>query len=297
MGSRKDAAIFCFQLSVGAVILCPNLYPEPIMRALLAVAILILVSGCDAVSRNDGPLALGIVSGNNQTAVAGSERLTDAVVGKLVRKPDGGITFNLVTPAYAQGAVVQGAPVPGALVCAVSISEDGMIPWVPCAQTDSAGTATFFFTPGTKADTVRSEIRGTVNNEPAVFDTAVAVVEPSALAAWNGNELSGVQGDTLYLTATAILQARDEYHNPISAEAVRALPIVWTWIPYRTGSTVTPLPSGPPADAGSGWSVPIPANAASWKVECPGCSGEPEALLVAWIDGVRSAFRVHVDAE
>jgi hypothetical protein len=149
------------------------------MRAILALAVLVLV-GCEAAGGGDGPLAFGIVSGNGQTAAAGDDRLIDPVVGKLVREPSGGITFRLVAPAYAQGTVVNGSPVPGAVVCAVSITEGGMEPWVPCTNTDSAGTATFFFTPGTKADTARAEIRGTVQGEPAVFDTATAVVEPGS---------------------------------------------------------------------------------------------------------------------
>lgn len=253
------------------------------MRALI-LGVLILVVGCDPVGGNDGPLMLGIVAGNNQTATAGSTRLTDPVVGKLVRQPDGGITFRLVTPAYAQ-TVVQGSPVPGALVCAVSISEGGMVPWVPCTQTDSAGTATFFFTPGTRADTVRSEIRGEVKGKPAVFDTAVAVVEPSALVAWGvGEPVTVSEGDTIRLDTLAIA-ARDEYFNAIPVDDLTGLTVRWTWQAWSKA-----WPTDMPADAGVGWTVVVPAGSSGW-----GTGSNPDAALVAWIGDVRNgiSFRVN----
>jgi hypothetical protein len=261
----------------------------PIFIAFFVVGVFI---GCES-GVDSGPLAFGIVSGNNQTAQAGSDRLTNPVVGKLVRTPDGGITFNLVRSAYAQGTVVNGSPVPGAVVCAVSISEDGMVPWVPCTNTDSAGKATFFFTPGTRADTVRSEIRGTVEGEPAVFDTASAVVQPGPLAAWGGGRFDAAEGDTVDVKP-GVLGGRDEWFNDIVPDSIRALPIRWTWVPYRTGSNITPLPETMPDDAGSGWTVVVPEGSADWKIDCPGCSEEPTALLVAWIDGVRNAFKFHI---
>lgn len=143
---------------------------------------LLLLAACDSGSPGpDGPLALGIIAGNNQVGSAGAERLPDPVVGKLVREPDsGGITFHLVTPAYAQGTVVQGSPVAGAVVCAVSV-EGQLEAFTPCTNTDSNGQATFFFAPGTTVGEARAEIRGTLEGEPAVFDTVVAQVEPGAV--------------------------------------------------------------------------------------------------------------------
>lgn len=152
------------------------------MRRFLTISLFAavpIIIACDAAGPgNEGPLALGIVAGQNQVGVAGAERLPDPVVGKLVREPGGGITFRLVTPAYAQGTVVNGSPVPGAVVCAVSVTEGGMEPFTPCTNTGQDGTATFFFSPGTHAGEAMSEIRGTVEGEPAVFDTAVAIIEP-----------------------------------------------------------------------------------------------------------------------
>jgi hypothetical protein len=232
------------------------------MRAVILASLAFLV-GCDG-GVNSGPLAFGIVSGNNQTATAGSDRLTNPVVGKLVRTPDGGITFNLVRSAYAQGTVVNGSPVPGAVVCAVSISENGMVPWVPCTNTDSAGTATFFFTPGTRADTVRSEIRGTVEGEPTVFDTASAVVEPGR-PTWFGNVSYSVpEGDTLNLSEPSQgIDARDAFNNEIPVEM-----LVARWTPSWTIIETDPHPSvqgnrvcSDPervVGSGDGWLMPAP---------------------------------------
>jgi hypothetical protein len=203
------------------------------MRAVTILS-LALLAGCES-GVGSGPLAFGIVSGNNQTATAGSNRLTDPVVGKLVRTPDGGITFNLVRSAYAQ-TVVSGSPVPGAVVCAVSISENGMVPWVPCTNTDSAGQATFFFTPGTRADTVRSEIRGTVSGEPAVFDTASAVVQPGPPV--YGSVMARCTGGGSY---TDTLNVARDFGSPHVADLYNN-PIDWKLRPFLTSTlfTVTP---------------------------------------------------------
>ncbi len=152
-------------------------------RLALAIPALLVAAACDAAGPgNDGPLAIGVVSGDNQVAPAGAEQLPDPVVGKLVRQPGGGITFRLVTPAYAQGTVVNGSPVAGAVVCAVNVQGAAQLEaFTPCTNTDANGTATFFFAPGTKAGEAVSEIRGTVEGEPAVFDSVTATVEPGAL--------------------------------------------------------------------------------------------------------------------
>jgi hypothetical protein len=232
------------------------------MRAVTILS-LALLAGCDS-GVDSGPLAFGIVSGNNQTATAGSDRLTNPVVGKLVRTPDGGITFNLVRSAYAQGTVVNGSPVPGAVVCAVSISENGMVPWVPCTNTDSAGQATFFFTPGTRADTVRSEIRGTVEGEPAVFDTATAVVRPGPSASFvivMTEEERTVSPDTV-LDLRPYLSGRDEYNNITDGSDLTTMDstqVSWHWEDAITkGSHCMPRVKRD----GTGWNIVVPDFAA-----------------------------------
>lgn len=149
---------------------------------LLASTGLLLLAACDGPNGPNGPLVLGIVSGNHQTATAGDQQLGEPVVGKMVRTETGSIAFRLVTPAYAQdGTTVSGSPVAGAVVCAVSVTDGGLEPFTPCTNTASDGTAVFFFSPGTKAGEAKSEIRGTVNAQPAVFDTVVAAVEPGPM--------------------------------------------------------------------------------------------------------------------
>lgn len=163
------------------------------MRRLIAlsvVASLLACGGSDGgTNPGTGPLAIAIISGNNQVASAGNDSLPEPVVGKLVRKPDGSVAWVrelpsraldvLVPRAFAQGTVVNGSPVAGAVVCAVSTDPlHKLTPFVPCTNTDDNGQAVFFFTTDTVAGVSTAEIRGTVNSEPVVFDTASAIVVP-----------------------------------------------------------------------------------------------------------------------
>lgn len=185
-------------------------------RSIPALAALLALAACDGASAGpaDGPLELGIVAGNHQVATAGDDRLSDPVVGKMVRTPGGGIAFHLVTPAYAQdGTVVTGSPVPGAVVCAVSVTQDGLVPFTPCTNTAADGTATFFFSPGTRAGEAKSEIRGVVEGQPAVFDTAVAEVQPGPyVGGYNWGEVRTHEPGSFVADS---LMIHDEYGNPI----------------------------------------------------------------------------------
>jgi hypothetical protein len=136
----------------------------------------VLVLGITACSDDPGLLSHGIVAGQNQQVVAGATELEDPVAWALTRTKDGRIVLQRVIDpllpklAYAQGTVVRGSPVPGAVVCA---TENGMKPFVPCTNTDANGMATFFYEVKTHAaGEYKSEIRGTLNSQPAVFDTA-----------------------------------------------------------------------------------------------------------------------------
>lgn len=254
------------------------------MRALLAVAILAL-AGCDGgVSTPLGDPVLDVVAGNEQTTEAPRDTLNQPVVAQLARKPAGGITFRLVKDLYAQ-TPVQG--IAGKQVCAVGITDNPLTAWNPCEITDANGLATFYFDPPTKAGTAMAEIRAVVDGQKVVTDTAVAVVEPGPLAAWNGNTLNAAEGETVDLKVGAIRQARDEYHNPIDPADLTGLTIRWVWQPYSQ-----PWPDTVPEDAGTGWSVTVPAGASTWGRAC--CSSEPDAVLVAWIDGVRNGVAFHV---
>jgi hypothetical protein len=199
------------------------------MRTIRTLALLLACAACGGSTSSppEGPLKLGIVAGNNQVAPAGSAKLTDPVVGRLVRvSTASGPRFEFVKTAYAQ-TVVTGSPVPGAVVCAVSVTAGSMVPFVPCTNTDANGTATFFFTPGTKAGEAESEIRGTLSGQPAVFDTAKATVLPGPVTdvvaghlAWNCT-VGGVSatcmkvGETIDFEPTVAV-ARDQYGNDVS---------------------------------------------------------------------------------
>lgn len=164
-------------------------------RRVFGVALALLAACSEG---EPGVLASGIVSGQNQTVVAGTADLPEPVVQRIVRTADDRIVMYrvrqaprrvmdfLVPPLYAQGqgqggTVVNGSPVPGAVVCAEEGEDVKLIPFARCTNTDNNGQATFFFHVGSqRANTYRAEIRGTVDDEPAVFDTAVATVVAGA---------------------------------------------------------------------------------------------------------------------
>lgn len=162
------------------------------LRTVSMAAALLAAVACS--EGEPGVLASGIVSGQNQTVVAGTVDLPDPVVQRIVRTADNRIVMYrvrqapkrvldfLVPSAYAQGTeqggtVVNGSPVPGAVVCAEEGPDVKLVPFTRCTNTDANGQAMFFFAvESQRADSYPAEIRGTVENEPAVFDTAVAIV-------------------------------------------------------------------------------------------------------------------------
>lgn len=149
-----------------------------LLAVLLGTALLAACGGETTGPTTRLPLALAIVSGQNQTTIAGHDSLDAPVVSQLVQTASGRLVFRTVGNLSAQ-TVVNGSPVPGAVVCAVSVGpQPALRPFVPCTNTDADGKATFWFTPDTIAGVARAEIRGTVNDQPAVFDTAVATITP-----------------------------------------------------------------------------------------------------------------------
>lgn len=236
------------------------------MRTALPILLAVLLAGCDGgVSGPQGPLKLGIIAGNHQAVVAGAEQLTDPVVGKLVRENSGAIAFHFVTPAYAQdGTTVTGSPVAGAVVCAVSVTDGGLTPFTPCTNTASDGTATFFFTPGTKAGEAKSEIRGTVAGQPAVFDTAEAFVRTGPPVTLGNIAFQGPAGGQVDLRKPnqGYQAVQDVYGNHIEADSLVAR---WTptWTVYETDPQVIHdgrKCSSPPriVSSGTGWVFPTP---------------------------------------
>lgn len=259
---------------------------SPLPSLLLVLAAAAACGGGSAAPQTPGPLALGIVAGQNQITTAGSTQLSNPVVGQLVREPSGRVSFRwiqravdpLLPPkAYAQdGTVVNGSPVPGAVVCAVSAdATHGLIPFTPCTNTDPEGKATFFFTPGTAAGVAKAEIRGTVDNQPAVFDTAKATVLPAAATVIYVKKQPNPAGGYLdYWTPAAdstldlhhvIFLVRDAYSNVVTgAESDGSVPppdladtVSWTpsWDTCVAGQTCVPTPKH------TGWIVTPPPGA------------------------------------
>lgn len=240
-----------------------------VLSLILAVA---ACGGAGTDAQGDGPLALGIVSGQNQSVVAGAAQLPQPVVGKLVRKSDGSIAFiqtsanralDLIVPrAFAQsGTVVTGSPVPGAVVCAVSADPMHKLePFTPCTNTDANGQATFYFTPGTTAGVAKAEIRGSLNNQPAVFDTAKATVSAGAVV--NLYQLFNPGLYTVPMTTgtpfdihTLISGGVDKYNNLIAVDSLPAPK--WALLPsdpnIKTSVDLMSDASAAPTD--SGWTV------------------------------------------
>jgi len=145
-------------------------------RTILAVSLLIL-SACDSgPGVTYGPAQLRVTAGDGQTHVAAVNDSLDApVVSQLYQVPESGITLRLVTPLHAQ-TNVQG--VKGHQVCAVPVGNgNGLQPWNPCAITDTAGIAVFWFDPQQKAGVHCSEIRAVVAGERVVADSVCATVK------------------------------------------------------------------------------------------------------------------------
>jgi hypothetical protein len=150
-------------------------------------------SGGEVVTPGTGPLKIGVIAGNNQSAGAGTAQLPAPVVGQLVRLPDGTTAMrwldragDLVLPskAYAQGTVIaKGSPVPGAVVCAAPADPVmGLTPIVACANTASDGTVAFAFKPGTVAGQAVGLVQGMQGTAVVTFDTVKATVLPGAPA-------------------------------------------------------------------------------------------------------------------
>lgn len=232
-------------------------------RSLFVTLAFALGCGGSATSTPEGPLKLGIVSGDNQVALAGSQKLTDPVIGRLVRvSTASGPRFEFVKTAYAQ-TVVTGSPVPGAVVCAVSLTPGDMVPFVPCTNTDANGQATFFFTPGTKAGEVHSEIRGTLAGQPAVFDTATATVEAGPAAKVTGSAPCNTDQPGCYLVSAGdafdihmtFSKAWDEYDNAVD---------VATLTPeYAVALRTDPQPADPQS---KGWTYTVESKWAGQQI-------------------------------
>lgn len=186
---------------------------------MLSLVVIGLLAACSDVTGpgggNDGVVVIGVESGNNQTVVV-TNNLSKPVVGRMVRTRDGGASFTLLPdgPNYQDGTVVNGSPIAGAVVCAVNVaSSHGPKPWTPCTNTDNEGRATFWFTADSVAGTFVTEIRGSLNGTPAVFDSVTTRQLPAAVKSGYNYGTGGV-GDYKPLVIPAHV-VQDIYGNPI----------------------------------------------------------------------------------
>lgn len=201
------------------------------MRYVILLYLLGALAGCSGETATeppppppDGPLVGGIVSGQNQTVRAGRDSLTQPVVVAVVRSS---VTGRLVLSVVGRGGVntqtiVNGSPVPGAVICAHPDSLHPLTPWVQCTNTDSTGHAPMWFDPGVKAGHPSAEIRGTKDGEPAVFDTVVATVlpGPAATLALGAHAVVLFTGQS-YPWDSLVTGAADRYGNATATDSVQ----------------------------------------------------------------------------
>lgn len=235
----------------------------------LVVGCLMLMAACGSdTAPADLRLAHGIVGGQHQVVTAGAKQLVSGVVEQLARTESGALTMRRVATTGAlldarfDGTVVTGSPVVGAVVCAQNPSTPHtLVAFSQCTNTDTAGKATFFFSPQTAAGTDSAEIRGTVTDangtvEPAVFDTAFATV--------TAGPVSGTYkiGPGTVRTLPAIVtdsSVQDAYGNPIPFRIVDpagALVLADTTFGSVGARTIV---DGPHAEGGVGYVVELRA--------------------------------------
>lgn len=164
------------------------------MTVLLALA---LVAACDSGGTNpeDGPVKVGIVSGNNQVVVAAPAKALPApIVAQLVRLPNGtyallqnAADFVLPTKAYAQGIVLTGSPIPGGVVCGLPAdSLRPLKPMIACVNTGADGKVSYPFSHGTVAGESKGIVQASINGVVVTLDTARATVVHGPVAAMGG---------------------------------------------------------------------------------------------------------------
>lgn len=161
-----------------------------------------------------GPVLFGLISGDGQIAVAGADSLIEPVVGQAYRDASGNVAFRFgPTPLYAQTDF--GTGVPNIPTCAAPVGDDGLIAYVQCAQTDSAGFVRYWFRPDTIAtDSACAEIRAIVQGQPEVLATTCATVDPGPVELNRFTKFRVAQHGYSPLTlATTLLQ--DQYLNDV----------------------------------------------------------------------------------
>lgn len=148
----------------------------------LSVTAAALISSASCNSATDataevGQLRTAIVAGAVQTTIAGAPRLPNSVIGQAQRVPLGSAILGTSTMANATATVTH---LPNVVMC---VGEDqlDLIPFSRCVNTDTAGKATFTFSPTTKAGTYRAKINFTLGLEESTVDSVLVTVSPDAV--------------------------------------------------------------------------------------------------------------------
>lgn len=156
------------------------------IRSMLAAVVLVTVFACDAGSPLDlieGTPASDIIAGNGQVLTAdqvdaeANKRLPETVIHKMVRTPAGIRSVRYASGMASAVDTLNGSPIAGAVVCAGG-GNGGLVPFSVCTNTTAQGTSIWVFSATTTAGEATVEIRGYLNDDPVVFDTAIATVLP-----------------------------------------------------------------------------------------------------------------------
>lgn len=265
----------------------------------LVLLLAALLAGCgdgDPAGTDESGLSLSVIGGDGQVVQAGSGRLPEPVVARLVMLSSGRIAWSpldlLARPAHAQ-TVDQGSPVPDVPVCIAALTEGGPAPTQPCTYTDRDGRATFFFDAGTRAGVHVTELRAFVEPLPAALDSVVTRIRPGPVVSFSYSTSppsSARAGETIDWSVV-IAAGHDAYGNELPRDSVVSqVTLGWAWTPVDTVDDPE-CNDGPNQPAGEGWVIPVPAEARDWMGRT---AVAPNACLWTWALGQRivTAMRV-----
>lgn len=123
----------------------------------------------------------GVVDGANQVSTAGVPTLGQPITSQLTRHEQGKFARlqRIILPpfAYAQGLVMPGIPVAGAIVCAREADPGEPKAFPLCAFTDVNGKAPITIQGGTKAGAFRVLFTAQVQSQQPVRDSTTVTVE------------------------------------------------------------------------------------------------------------------------
>lgn len=201
--------------------------------SLLLIALVAACNGGSAAPQPEGPIKVGVASGNNQIVPAARRiRLPDSVGIQAVRLANGSVAlrvldrasdFVLPPRAYAQTSVKS---VAGLVACGKAPSDPrhALIPEVQCAMTSAQGKAWFNFLRDTIAGTSVAYVAYTdpITGQTVISDSVKAIVQPLAASDFYALEDPRPSvGDTVDLRARTIGRVTDQYKNVLTSYRIR----------------------------------------------------------------------------